>query len=88
MATIDAIKHRRSLEGLDATDALVITFGRQLWRDHKVTSDVFAKAKEMFGPHKLVDLILLMGTYSATAAMLTAVDMQLPPGKTPLMPVP
>jgi 4-carboxymuconolactone decarboxylase len=88
MASIDSIKHRRSVEGLDATDALVITFGRQLWRDHKVTSDVFAKAKEMFGPHKLVDLILLMGTYSATAAMLTAVDMQLPPGKTPLMPVP
>ena len=88
MATIDAIKHRKSVDGLDATDALVITLGRQLWRDHKLASETFAKAKEAFGPHKLVDLVLLMGTYAGTAALLSAVDIQLPPGKTPLMPVP
>src|SRR5262249_55924250 len=87
-AVIDVIKHRKSTEGLDATDALVIELGRQLWRDHKVTSETFAKVKETFGPHKLVDLVLLMGNYAGTAALLTAVDMQLPPGKKPLLPVP
>ena len=85
---IAVIKHRRSTEGLDAADAVVIELGRQIWRDHKVASTTFAKAKEIFGPNKLVDLVLLMGNYAGTAALLTAVDMQLHAGKTPLLPIP
>ncbi|HKA74261.1 MAG TPA: carboxymuconolactone decarboxylase family protein [Xanthobacteraceae bacterium] len=87
-AVIDVIKHRRSTEGLDAADAVVIALGRQIWRDHKVTSQTFATAKEIFGPNKLIDLVLLMGNYAGTAALLTAVDMQLHSGKTPLLPIP
>jgi 4-carboxymuconolactone decarboxylase len=87
-AVIDVIKHRRSTAGLDATDALVIELGRELWRDHKVKPETFAKLKETFGPNKLVDLVLLMGNYAGTAAMLTAVDMQLHKGKQPLLPIP
>ncbi len=85
---IDVIKHRRSTAGLDDTDALVIELGRQLWRDHKVSAETFAKLKQIFGPNKLVDLVLLMGNYAGTAAMLTAVDMQLHKGKQPLLPIP
>ncbi|MFL6934226.1 MAG: carboxymuconolactone decarboxylase family protein [Xanthobacteraceae bacterium] len=87
-AVIDVIKFRRSTEGLDETDAVVIELGRQIWRDHKVSSPTFAKAKTLFGPHKLVDLVLLMGTYAGTAALLTAFDMQLKPGQKPLLPIP
>jgi 4-carboxymuconolactone decarboxylase len=87
-AVIDVIKYRNSTEGLDETDAVVIALGRQLWRDHRVTSQTFAKAKALFGPHKLVDLVLLMGNYAGTAALLTAVDMQLHAGKKPLLPIP
>jgi 4-carboxymuconolactone decarboxylase len=85
---VDAIKHRRSTAGLEATDALVIELGRALWRDHKVAPETFAKLKATFGPNKLVDLVLLMGNYAGTAAMLTAVDMQLHKGKQPLLPIP
>jgi 4-carboxymuconolactone decarboxylase len=85
---IDVIKFRKSTSGLEETDATVIELGRQLWRDHKVTSQTFAKAKELFGPNKLVDLVLLMGNYAGTAALLTAVDMQLHAGKKPLLPIP
>jgi 4-carboxymuconolactone decarboxylase len=87
-AVVDVIKYRKSTEGLDETDAIVIELGRQLWRDHKVASATFAKAKELFGPNKLVDLVLLMGNYAGTAALLTAVDMQLHAGKKPLLPIP
>jgi len=87
-AVIDIIKFRRGTDGLDATDATVIELGRQLWRDHKVSSATFAKAKALFGPNKLVDLVLLMGNYAGTAALLTAVDMQLHKGKQPLLPIP
>jgi 4-carboxymuconolactone decarboxylase len=85
---IDVIKHRRSTVELDDTDAVVIELGRQIWRDHKVTSETFAKAKSIFGPNKLVELVMLMGNYASTAALLTAVDMQLHAGKKPLLPIP
>ena len=87
-AVVDAIKYRRSTAGLDETDATVIELGRQIWRDHKVTSETFAKAKAIFGPNRLIELIMLMGNYAATAALLAAVDMQLHPGKKPLLPIP
>jgi 4-carboxymuconolactone decarboxylase len=86
--TIGAIKHRASVDELDATDALVIEIGRQVFGDRAVRSDLFASALETFGPRKLMDLVLIMGTYAATAAMLTLVDMQLPPDEEPLLPVP
>jgi 4-carboxymuconolactone decarboxylase len=87
-AVIDAIKYRRDTRGLDAADAVIIELGRALWRDHKVRPDLFARAKELFGPHSLIDLVLLMGNYAGTAALLSAVDMQLHPGKQPLLPIP
>jgi len=87
-AVIDIIKYRRSTAGIDDTDATVIELGRQLWRDHKVTSEIFAKAKAIFGPNKLIDLVMLMGNYAGTAALLSAVDMQLHAGKKPLLPIP
>jgi 4-carboxymuconolactone decarboxylase len=87
-ATVDAIKYRRSTDGLDPTDALVIELGRQLWRDHKVKPETFANLKAIFGPGKLIELVMLMGNYAGTAALLAAVDMQLHAGKEPLLPIP
>jgi 4-carboxymuconolactone decarboxylase len=85
---IDVIKHRKSTSGLDETDAVIIELGRQIWGDHKVTSELFAKAKSIYGPNKLIDLVMLMGNYAGTAALLAVVDMQLHAGKEPLMPIP
>ncbi|MBX9846890.1 MAG: hypothetical protein K2Z80_34285 [Xanthobacteraceae bacterium] len=87
-AVIDVIKYRRSTEGLHETDALIIELGRQLWRDHKVKSETFAKLRAIFGPNSLVELVMLMGNYAGTAALLTAVDMQLHAGKKPQLPIP
>jgi 4-carboxymuconolactone decarboxylase len=87
-AVIDVIKHRKSTAGLDANDALIIELGRELWRDHRVKSETFAKAKAAFGPNKLIELVMLMGNYAGTAALLASVDMQLHKGKEPLLPIP
>jgi 4-carboxymuconolactone decarboxylase len=87
-STIDVIKYRRSTKGLETTDALIIELGRQLWRDHKVKSETFAALNAIFGPNKLIELVMLMGNYAGTAALLAAVDMQLHPGKKPLLPIP
>jgi 4-carboxymuconolactone decarboxylase len=85
---VDVIKHRKSTEGLDETYAAIIELGRQTFGDHKVTSECFARVKKLFAPTKLVELVMLMGNYAATAALLTAFDMQLPEGQKPLLPVP
>jgi 4-carboxymuconolactone decarboxylase len=87
-STVDVIKYRRSTAGVDETDALIIELGRQVWRDHKVKPETFARLKSIFGPNKLVELVMLMGNYAGTAALLTAVDMQLHEGKKPLLPIP
>ncbi len=87
-SVIDVIKHRKSTAGLGETDAAVIELGRQLFHDHRVTSETFARVKALFGPHKLVELVMLMGNYAGTAALLAAVDMQLHPGRKPLLPIP
>jgi 4-carboxymuconolactone decarboxylase len=84
---IEVIKHRKHTESLSETDAAIIEFGRQIFRDHKVTSEAFARMKALFEPGKLVELVLLMGNYAGTAALLAAFDMQVPEGK-PLLPVP
>jgi 4-carboxymuconolactone decarboxylase len=87
-AVIDVIKYRRDTGGLDAADVIVIELGRGLWRDHKVSPELFARAKTEFGPNTLIDLVLLMGNYAGTAALLSAVDMQIHAGKQPLLPIP
>jgi 4-carboxymuconolactone decarboxylase len=83
---IDVIKHRKSTQGLDESTAAIIEFGRQIFRDHKVTSEAYARMKALFAPNKLVELVLLMGNYASTAALLCAFDMQVPEGK-PSLPV-
>jgi 4-carboxymuconolactone decarboxylase len=83
---IDVIKHRKSTQGLDETYAAIIEFGRQIFRDHRVTPAAYARMKALFAPNKLVELVMLMGNYASTAALLCAFDMQVPEGK-PLLPV-
>ena len=85
---IDIIKHRKSTDGIQRIDAVPIELVRQMWRDHKVTSQLFAEARDIFGTQQLIDLITLSGNYAGTAVLLQAVDMQLHEGKKPLMPIP
>lgn len=84
---IDVIKHRKSTADLGETEATVIDLGREIWVARKVTPETFARAKALFGPRMLVDLVQLMGAYAQTAALLIAFDMQLPAGKEPLLPM-
>lgn len=83
---IDIVKHRKSTDGIPELDALIIQFGRELFGNRRVEPETFAKALKEFGPRGLVDLVSLMGQYAATAALLTAFDIQLHPGQPPLLP--
>jgi 4-carboxymuconolactone decarboxylase len=80
------VKHRDSTRGLDEADAIIIELGREIFGARKVAPATFARALKQFGRRKLVDLVALMGNYAATAALLTAFDMQLDEGQAPLLP--
>lgn len=78
--SVEAIKHGLALDDLDPADAEIIAFGRALMRDRHVAEAPFQAMLDRFGARMLVDLVALMGSYTATAMMLAAFDVQLPPG--------
>ncbi len=86
--TIDAIKYRKPLDGLDPVDAIIVQLGRETFGARKVSSETYAKALKQFGVKGLIDLVALMGNYAATAALLTVFDMQLDEGETHILPLP
>ena len=85
-AVIDVIKYRRPLTDLQPKDAAIIQLGRELLRRRAVESKTFADALTLFGPKELVDVVSVIGNYSAIAVLLNAFDQQLAPGQQPLLP--
>jgi 4-carboxymuconolactone decarboxylase len=83
---IEAIRHRRPLDKIGPDDAVVVALAREMFTARKVEAVTFARALALFGRKKLVELVALMGNYAATAALLTAFDMQLDPGQEPPLP--
>ena len=85
---IDIVRHRRPLTGIDEKDAALIAFARELFGDHNVGAETYARAARAFGERDLVDVVGLMGAHAADAAVLTAFDQHLPEGRRPLLPLP
>jgi 4-carboxymuconolactone decarboxylase len=83
---IETVRHRRSVADLDEADAAIIALGREMLGDRRVSSATFARCLALFGRRKLVDLVVLMGNYGSTAALLCAVNMQLDDGVAPPLP--
>jgi 4-carboxymuconolactone decarboxylase len=77
---IDTIRYRRALDSVAEPDAIVITLAREIFGVRKVSSETYARCLAHFDRRMLVDVVALMGNYAATAALLTAFDMQLDPG--------
>jgi 4-carboxymuconolactone decarboxylase len=86
-AVIDAVKFNKDVAGLPDKDATVIRLGRALFREHKVSSELWAKTVEHFGRQGAVEIVATMGDYVMAGFLLTAVDQQLPPERKPLLPV-
>ena len=87
-AIIEVVRLRQPLTGLGEKEAAIIQLGREVFRNHRLSPDTFARALQLFGDKTLVDLVSLMGNYASTAVLLTTFDQQLPPGQKPLLPIP
>lgn len=85
---IEILQHGRPSTDLPETDAALIDFARELFADHNVTADTYARTVSVFGQTDLVDIVALMGAHAADAAVLAAFDQQLPAGMEPRLTLP
>jgi hypothetical protein len=85
-SVIDVVKHNRDVKGLADKDATLITFGRTLYREHRVSSALWQSMIKQFGRQQTVQLMMIMGDYFRVGFMMNAVDQQLPPERKPLLP--
>jgi len=84
--TVDTIKHNGPLAGLDAKDALIIRYGREILRDHHLSAATWAEAEARFTRQGALEIAAIMGDYALAAVLLHAVDQRLPAGMEPLLP--
>ena len=88
---IAVVKRRKPVarlgKRLGKTEAVIIEFGRELFRKKKLSAATFARAVELFGRRGVLELAALMGNYAMTAVILNTVDQQLHPGQKALLPV-
>jgi len=82
--TIQAIQFKRELKDVPAKDALMIRFGRALFREHKVSPELYAEVVKTFGQRGTVEAAWIMGDYAMAAVALRAVDQRNPDGAQPL----
>ena len=85
---VDALREGDELADLRADEAAAVNYGREFFRTHQVSRGGWQAAFEQFGTQGLVELTLVMGSYSMLAFCINAFDTDLPPNREePLLPV-
>ena len=79
-AAIEAVVNRGPLGGLTDDEALVIGYGREMFRDKRVSDTTFASAKERFGVQGVTELTATMGYYAMLAYALNTFEVEPPEG--------
>jgi hypothetical protein len=85
-SVIDVVKYDKDVAGLADKDGTLITFGRTLYREHRVSSELWQKMIGHFGRQHTVQLMMIMGDYFRVGFMMNAVDQHLPPERQALLP--
>src|SRR5215471_15258850 len=85
-SVIDVVKYNRDVAGLSDKDATLIIFGRTLYREHRVSSELWEKMVSHFGRQRTIQLMMIMGDYFRVGFMLNAIDQHLPPEREALLP--
>jgi hypothetical protein len=85
-SVIDVVNYDRDVAGLSDKDATFITFGRTLYREHRVSSELWQKMIDHFGRQHTVQLMMIMGDYFRVGFMMNAIDQRQPPDRPALLP--
>ena len=74
-------------EGMRDDETALYDLATSLYRDKKVTDDVYKAALEKFGERGIMDIIGIIGFYDITSMTLITMQGGVPEGKTPPLPV-
>src|SRR3954452_13334819 len=77
---IDVLRHQRSTDGLESREALIIDVVRTVYREHKLSDDLYKRAEAEFGRAGLVEIIVLAGYYGLIGYALNTFEADLPEG--------
>jgi 4-carboxymuconolactone decarboxylase len=75
---VDALLAGETPDFRNEQEAIAHEFTRQLVNAHRVDADTYARAEQTFGHKGLVDMVLLIGLYLATCALINAFDIPVP----------
>lgn len=80
---IAVVRDQKPADGLLPREALIITVVRALYRDRRLSDDLYARAEAEFGRKTLVELVTLAGYYGMIGFVLNAFEVDLPAGASP-----
>jgi len=80
---IAELKTGKRPSNMAADEAAVYDFVTELTATHKVSEEIFARAKKVFSDQQIVDLTAVAGNYVMVAMMLAMAEETTPPGKEP-----
>ncbi len=82
-AVVDVVRLNQPVTGLTELDALVVDFGRQLFRNRHVSSATFAALVRHLGRQQTFDAIMTLAYPTMVGTLQRAVDQQLPANASP-----
>jgi 4-carboxymuconolactone decarboxylase len=77
---IEVLRHQRSTEGLEPREQLIIDVVRTIYREHRLSDDLYRRAEAEFGRSGLVEIVVLAGYYGLIGYALNVFEADLPPG--------
>jgi 4-carboxymuconolactone decarboxylase len=80
---IEVLRHQRATDGLESREALIIDVVRSLFREHRISDELYARAEATFGRQELVEIVVLAGYYGLIGFVLNAFEAELPEGMEP-----
>jgi 4-carboxymuconolactone decarboxylase len=86
-AHIDVIKYHQSADLLPEKESLIVRYGREIFREHKLSTDTWAEAVTLFEQQGALEIAAIMADYAMAAIILHAIDQQIPDSRPHRMPI-
>jgi 4-carboxymuconolactone decarboxylase len=77
---IDVLRHQKPSEGLSTRETLIIDVVRTVYREHRLSDDLYKRAEAEFGRAGLVEIVVLAGYYGLIGYALNVFEADLPEG--------
>lgn len=85
---VDALREEKELPSLAPDETVVVQYGQEFFRSHRVSRGAFQAALELLGRRGVVEMAMIFGNYSLLAVLINSFDTDLPPDRTePLLPI-